>query len=109
MKIIFNKLISQNKLLVLVLSFILSGIIISCSGDSKKAALNNAEEISELPVNIDLEEIIDSGVLRVITTYSPTGYFLYRGEIMGFEYEIFTHINNLLIHSIIIHFYGKKC
>jgi len=86
----------QRNLLVLVLFIIFTGICISCSGDSKKSTVKNAEIISEEPVNIDLQEIIDSGVLRVITTYSPTGYFLYRGEIMGFEYEIFKRLSDHL-------------
>ncbi len=39
-----------------------------------------------------LEDIVESGVLKVITTYSPTGYFLYKGETMGFEYEMFKRL-----------------
>ena len=35
-----------------------------------------------------LEDILESGRLRAITTYSGTTYFLYRGRPMGFEYEI---------------------
>lgn len=92
MKIQINKLISQRKILSFLLFVFFLGLIISCSGDSKKARVKNYKELSEEPVDIDLQEIIDSGVLRVITTYSPTGYFLYRGEIMGFEYEIFKRL-----------------
>ena len=39
-------------------------------------------------VEIDLDSIKALGELKAITTYSPTGYFLYRGETMGFEYEL---------------------
>lgn len=35
-----------------------------------------------------LQEIKDSGVLRVSTTYSATSYFLYKGKPMGFEFEL---------------------
>lgn len=36
----------------------------------------------------DLEQIMDSGVLRVITLYGSTSYFQYRGQEMGFHYEL---------------------
>lgn len=48
----------------------------------------------------DLEQIKEAGVLRVITSYSPTGYFIYRGETMGFEYEIFKRLANHLEVSL---------
>ncbi len=36
----------------------------------------------------DLEQIKKDGKLNVITTYSSTSYFLYKGQIMGYEYEL---------------------
>ena len=36
----------------------------------------------------DLEQIQESGVLRVITLYGSTNYFQYRGQEMGFQYEL---------------------
>ncbi len=36
----------------------------------------------------DLSDIKSRGVLRAMTTYSATSYFLYRGEPMGYEYEL---------------------
>ena len=41
----------------------------------------------EKPVH-DLKQIQDSGVLRVLTLYSSTSYFQYRGQDMGFQYEL---------------------
>ncbi len=40
------------------------------------------------PVKKDLLEIREDGVLNVLVTYSSTSYFLYRGQPMGFEYEL---------------------
>ena len=36
----------------------------------------------------DLEEIKTNGKLKALTTYSGTSYFLYRGQPMGFEYDL---------------------
>ncbi len=36
----------------------------------------------------DLTQIKDSGELVVLTMYSSTSYFIYRGEDMGFQYEL---------------------
>ena len=36
----------------------------------------------------DLPQIKDSGELVVLTLYSSTSYFLYRGQEMGFQYEL---------------------
>lgn len=36
----------------------------------------------------DLQQIKDSGELVILTTYSSTSYFIYRGQDMGFQYEL---------------------
>ncbi len=36
----------------------------------------------------DLEEIKERGELVAITSYSPLSYFIYRGQVMGYEYEL---------------------
>ncbi len=36
----------------------------------------------------DLNEIVADGKLRVLIAYSATSYFLYRGQTMGYEYEL---------------------
>ena len=62
-------------------------VLFSCSNEK-----GNTEETDD-PVlrnslGIDLEEIKERGVLKAMTTYSATSYFLYRGEPMGYEYEM---------------------
>jgi membrane-bound lytic murein transglycosylase F len=39
-------------------------------------------------VKRDWAKIKKSGALRVITTNNPASYFLWRGELMGFDYEL---------------------
>ena len=44
----------------------------------------------------DLDSIKTHGKLRALTTYSATSYFLYRGEPMGFEYELLKRFTEYL-------------
>ncbi len=44
--------------------------------------------IVENSVDRDLKDIKKDGVLRALVIYSSTSYFLYRGQPMGFEYEL---------------------
>lgn len=40
------------------------------------------------PVTFDLDAIKARGVLKAIVVGGPTSFFIYRGETMGFEYEL---------------------
>ncbi|HOD66377.1 MAG TPA: transporter substrate-binding domain-containing protein [candidate division Zixibacteria bacterium] len=40
----------------------------------------------------DLPQIKRRGVLRVLTAFSSTGYFVYRGRTMGFEHELLARL-----------------
>lgn len=40
----------------------------------------------------DLETIRESGKLRALIAYSATSYFLYKGQTMGYEYEMLTRL-----------------
>ena len=42
----------------------------------------------ENSVDRDLEDIKEDGVLKALVIYSSTSYFLYKGQAMGFEYEL---------------------
>jgi membrane-bound lytic murein transglycosylase F len=44
--------------------------------------------IVENSVDRDLKEIKTDGILKALVIYSSTSYFLYKGEPMGFEYEL---------------------
>jgi len=44
--------------------------------------------ILENSVDRDLDAIKKDGVLKALVVYSSTSYFLYKGQTMGFEYEI---------------------
>lgn len=88
--------VSKMALWGFLFCLLLTGI--SCTGEKRSFGRDQQEEAQ--PVDYDLEDIIDAGVLRVITTYSPTGYFLYKGKVMGFEYEIFKRLADHLGTSL---------
>ena len=46
--------------------------------------------------SIDLKEILKSDTLRVATMYGSTSYFLFRDELLGFDYEMAANLANYL-------------
>ena len=70
-------------------------LLFSCSKQpNNKEKIQNSK--STKTIKRDLKQIQKSGVLKAITTYSPTGYFLYRGQTLGFEYEMLNKFANKL-------------
>lgn len=66
-------------------------LIISCREQEKSIVVNEDVEFNSIVANSvdrDLEDIKKDGVLRALVVYSSTSYFLYRGQAMGFEYEL---------------------
>lgn len=63
---------------------ILSAVILLCC---ILGCRGNRQPIEEKTVD-DLQQIKDSGVLTVLTLYSSTSYFIYRGQDMGLQYEL---------------------
>jgi membrane-bound lytic murein transglycosylase F len=53
--------------------------------DNPQAVVNPFVENS---VDTDLDDIKKTGVLKALVVYSSTSYFLYKGQAMGFEYEL---------------------
>ena len=71
-------------------------IILICLGLTLTACLNsNDEKISgifakkkKLPVDLSLQKILDRDTLVALTDYNSTNYFIYRGEPMGYQFEM---------------------
>ncbi|MDP4239846.1 MAG: transglycosylase SLT domain-containing protein [Bacteroidota bacterium] len=55
----------------------------------------NTESLS-YSISNDLKEITKSDTLRVATMYGSTSYFLFRDELMGFDYEMAENLANYL-------------
>jgi membrane-bound lytic murein transglycosylase F len=63
----------------IILLTLLAAVLTSCS---KKT------QLSDNHVSSDLDSIIIRGKLIAITDYNSTNYFIYKGEPMGFHYEL---------------------
>jgi membrane-bound lytic murein transglycosylase MltF len=64
--------------------------VLACRPSDEAAPRAAAERAAETrpPALRDLPEIEEEGKLRVIFTFNSTGYFIYRGEVMGFEFRL---------------------
>lgn len=59
----------------------------------------------DAPVERDLAAIRRDGELRVLFTYNSTGYFVYRGEIMGYDFSLlraFAKENDLELKPVVV-------
>ncbi len=70
-----------------VIVVLLSLTLLSCSGGEGSAGRGRIDTIDR-----DWPQIADDGTLRAITTYSSTSYFIYRGQPMGYEYELLSRL-----------------
>jgi membrane-bound lytic murein transglycosylase F len=68
-----------NKLLILVT--IVGAVTLSCSDNSQKRHKTDI-------VSFDLDSIKARGKLIAVTDFNSTNYFVYRGEPMGFHFEL---------------------
>jgi membrane-bound lytic murein transglycosylase F len=66
--------------------------LISCQQKKENKFVEGTNPFIENSVDRDLEQIKKDGVLRALVVYSSTSYFLYRGQAMGFEYELLTQL-----------------
>ncbi|XOV91706.1 MAG: transglycosylase SLT domain-containing protein [Bacteroidota bacterium] len=66
------------------LSLLLSVVFLRCTQNPQPEEI----QYEETPYVRDLTDIRKDGKLKVLTIYSSTSYFLYRGQTMGFEYEL---------------------
>ena len=64
----------------LLIALVLLCSVMGCRGNHNAAA--------EQEEAVDLQQIKDNGELVVLTLYSSTSYFIYRGQNMGFQYEL---------------------
>ncbi len=85
-------------LLFTLLIFTLFGV--QCTFFEKEKEIDSLE----LPVLLDLDEIVQRGFIRAIVENSSTSYYIYRGRRMGYEFEMLRNLANTLgvrLHLIV--------
>ena len=71
----------------------------SCKETSKSKIDDNLAAYNAIVENSsdrDLKDIKEDGILKALVVYSSTSYFLYKGQPMGFEYEMLQRLANHL-------------
>jgi len=60
----------------------------------------SCKRVSNSDSNIDysskLKQVVDRGVLRVVTDFNSTSYFIYRGQPMGYQFEMLRELADYL-------------
>ena len=67
---------------------LLLAVATGCGGDGEGEALLDLAPPPPDPIQRDLEDIRDEGVLRALVPTDSTSYFLYRGTPMGYDYAL---------------------
>ena len=79
----------------IALAVLIFFLFLGCTSPDSK--ISQAQEESTVdPVDLDLHEILERGFINAAVDYSSTSYFVYKGEIMGFEYELLKRLEDYL-------------
>lgn len=104
---------SLKGILLIFLSLLVFLFIESCSDKSKKSLTGTeAQSIESDSIDIDLDQMVDfnfdqikeRGTIRIALENNSTGYFLYKGRPMGFQYELINNFcdkNNLQMEIVL--------
>ena len=68
--------------------------------------IDAGQETPGEPVEYDLSQILEGDTLTALVTYNSTGYFIYRGEPMGFEYRLlkeFAEEHDVVLDARVVH------
>ena len=82
----------MGKVYYAALLILLAGFVGGCSNSGHK---KRAGEVSSNHVP-DLIDIIESGKIRVVTNYNSTNYFVYKGQPMGYQFEMLQEFANFM-------------
>ena len=83
------------------LLYLFFALLLTAGCDEKEAAdevfgENLNPVVSEPELKRDIQDILESDTLKAITVYNSTSYFLYRGQPMGYEYEMLKRLADFL-------------
>ncbi|MGW8123766.1 transporter substrate-binding domain-containing protein [Roseivirga echinicomitans] len=79
----------------LIFMALLSGLFLLPSCRKSATTDNDSTALSELrvkPIEFDFDQIQERGTLTAVVDNSSTGYFIYRGQPMGYEYDLLSRM-----------------
>lgn len=82
----------MQKFTLLLLLLVVGIFAISCNSTERKGKKGTETEYQIQ----DLPEIIKSGKIRVVTNYNSTNYFVYKGQPMGYQFELLQEFANFM-------------
>ena len=102
-----KSILTIDKRVILLAFIIITGALSSCRQFKKEAQEKEDKNVTQtkeinpwdslsLPVSIDFDSIRQKGKLVAIVDNTSTSYFLYKGQPMGFEYELLSMLANYL-------------
>jgi membrane-bound lytic murein transglycosylase F len=71
-------------------------LILGCSQHQGESRFRDVEQLKPEMKITRLDRIRERGVLRVVTEFNSISYFIYRGQPMGFQYEMLQELSNYL-------------
>jgi len=77
-----------NYILLLVVAILFA----ACNSNQKPALFNQSDN----QVEIDLDDIVKRGKIKVVTDYNSTNYFVYKGRPLGYQFELLQAMSNQL-------------
>ena len=84
----------RNTLFILISTIFL---LVACGQKEEVTAPEEVEVIEAepiAPIDFDFDKIKERGYLTAAVDYSSTSYFIYKGELLGFEYELLKSLEN---------------
>lgn len=85
------QIVSKLKLHTLFAFILLATLSCSSSSNEEDGKTEKSQAISE-PIDFDIDQIMERGSLTAVVDNSTTGYFIYRGRPMGYEYELLNRL-----------------
>lgn len=84
----------NNRFVIILLLTLLPGLLGSCFRN-REMRFGDVNKIKSDTIS-ELDEILEEGKLKVVTEYNSISYFIYRGQPMGFQYQMLQELANHL-------------
>ncbi len=82
-------MVKYEKSSLKICSILLSLVLLSgCFKSRVESKDDQSPEVEVNAVMLDLDKIKERGTLRALVDNSSTSYFIYKGQLMGYEYEL---------------------